>query len=38
VARRERLDASQAYWFRVTAFLRDRTSQQHISGAPFIVR
>jgi hypothetical protein len=25
-------------WFRVTAFLRDGTSQQHVTGAPLIVR
>jgi hypothetical protein len=32
------LTPGKAYWFRVTAFLRDGTSQQHITGAPFIVR
>jgi hypothetical protein len=32
------LAAGKQYWFRVTAFLRDGTSQQHVTGTPFIVR
>jgi hypothetical protein len=32
------LASGKQYWFRVTAFLRDGTSQQHVTGAPFIVR
>jgi hypothetical protein len=32
------LAPGKQYWFRVTAFLRDGTSQQHVTSTPFIVR
>jgi hypothetical protein len=32
------LTPGKQYWFRVTAFLRDGTTRQHVTSEPFIVR